>query len=75
MFPCLPNSGNTVAETKFASHEAKMFLRKFRNIYVEETMFPSLTTCFEVFPARETVFPIRHVKTLFQDDSVSTNNT
>jgi hypothetical protein len=25
MFPCLPTRGNIVAETKFASREAKMF--------------------------------------------------
>ena len=42
MFPCLPTPGNIVAETKFASWEAKMFPDKFRNIFVAETMFPSL---------------------------------
>ena len=49
MFPCLPTPGNIVAETKFASREAKMFPNKFRNIFVAETMFPkfpSLPTCF-----------------------------
>ena len=30
--PCLPTRGNIVAETKFASREAKMFPSKFRNI-------------------------------------------
>ena len=34
MFPCLPTWGNIVAETKFASQEATMFLNKFRNIFV-----------------------------------------
>ena len=33
-----------------------MFLNKFRNIFVAETMFPSLPTCFQMFPARETLF-------------------
>ena len=42
MFPCLSTPGNIVAETKFASREAKMFPDKFRNIFVAETMFPSL---------------------------------
>ena len=56
MFPCLPTSGNIVAEIKFASQEAKMFPKKFRNIFVAETMFPSLPTCFQMFPARETLF-------------------
>ena len=56
MFPCLPTSGNIVAKTKFASQEAKMFLKKFRNIFVAETMFPSLPTSFQMFPARETLF-------------------
>ena len=56
MFPCLPISGNTTAETKFASQEAKMFLKKLRNIFVAETMFRSLPTCFQMFPARETLF-------------------
>ena len=46
MFPCLPTSGNIVAETKFASQEAKMFPNKFRNIFVAETMFDSLPTRF-----------------------------
>jgi hypothetical protein len=32
MFPCLPTRGNIVAETKFASREAKMFPTNFRNI-------------------------------------------
>ena len=40
--PYLPSSGNIVAETKFASQEAKMFPKKFRNNFVAETMFPSL---------------------------------
>ena len=56
MFPCLPTSGKIVAETKFASQEAKMFPKEFRNIFVAETMFPSLPTCFQVFPARKTLF-------------------
>ena len=33
-----------------------MFPKKFRNIFVAETMFPSLPTCFQMFPARETLF-------------------
>ena len=56
MFPCLPTSGNIVAETKFASWEAKMFPNKFRNILVAETTFPSLPTCFQMFPTQETLF-------------------
>ena len=48
MFPCLPTPGNIVAETKFASWEAKMFPDKIRNIFVAETMFPSLPTCFQL---------------------------
>ena len=50
MFPIkvslLLTSGNIVAETKFASQEAKMFPNKFRNIFVAKTMFPGLPTCF-----------------------------
>ena len=38
MFPCLLVSGNIVAETKFASQEAKMLPNKFGNIFVAETM-------------------------------------
>ena len=56
MFPCLPTSENIVAKTKFASQEAKMFPNKFRNIFVKETMFPGLPTCFQTFPAREALF-------------------
>ena len=50
MFPHLATLGNIVAETKFASQEAKMFPNKFRNIFVVETIFPSLPTCFQMFP-------------------------
>ena len=32
-----------------------MFPKKFRNIFAE-TMFPSLPTCFQMFPARQTLF-------------------
>ena len=68
MFPCLPTPGNIVAETKFASWEAKMFPDKFRNIFVAETMFPSLPTCFqlksdkmaEVFEAIESTSNTNH---------------
>ena len=56
MFPCLLTSENIVAETKFASQEAKMFPSKFRNIFVAETMFPSLPTCFQMFQTREILF-------------------
>ena len=56
MFPCLPTSENIVAETKFASQEAKVFPKKFRNIFVAKTMFPSFPKCFQMFPARETLF-------------------
>ena len=55
MFPCLLTSENVV-ETKFASQEAKMFPNKFRNIFVAETMFPSLPTCFQIFLTQETLF-------------------
>ena len=34
------------------------FPNKFRNIFVAETMFPGLPTCFQVFPARETLFSL-----------------
>ena len=56
MFPCLPTSGNIVAETKFASQEAKMFPNKFGNIFVAETMCSSMPTCYPMFLARETLF-------------------
>ena len=44
------------AETKFASQEAKLFPKKFQKHFCCETMFPSLPTCFQMFPARETLF-------------------
>ena len=34
--------GNNVAETKFASREAKMFLNLSRNILLPQQMFPGL---------------------------------
>ena len=55
-FPCLPTTGNFVAEIIFASQEAKMFPKKFRNIFVPEPIFPSLPTCFQMFSTRETLF-------------------
>ena len=54
--PVCPPRGNIVADTKFASWEAKMYPNKFRNIFVEETLFPILPTCFQMFRARETLF-------------------
>ena len=56
MFPCtLPTSGTllSVVETKFASQEGKMFPNKFINIFVAETMFLSLPTCFQMYPVYE----------------------
>ena len=32
-----------------------MFPNKFRNVFVAETMFPNLPTCFQMFRARETL--------------------
>ena len=46
MYPCLPTSGNIVAEAKFASQEENIFSNKFRNIFVAETMF---RTWFHLF--------------------------
>ena len=66
MFPCLPTSGNIVAETKFAFQEAKMFPNKFRNIFVAETMFPSLPACFQMFLARETFSRLGKFKKCFK---------
>ena len=43
----------------FASQEAKMFPNKFRNIFVAETMFPRLPTCFQMFSGRKHGFPNR----------------
>ena len=54
--PLFAYLGDIVAETKFSSQEAKVFPNKFRNIFVAETMFPSLPTRFQMFPARETLF-------------------
>ena len=55
MYPCLPTSGNIVAEAKFASQEENMFPNKFRNIFVAETMF---RTWFHLFWWRK-----RHFRT------------
>ena len=56
MFPCLPTRRNIVAETKFASREAKMFPIKFRNIscfpsviFVAKTLFPSVCPSLETW--------------------------
>ena len=51
---------------------SKNFPKKFRNIFVAETMFPSLSTCFQMFPAQETLFS-RLGK--FKDYSANINNT
>ena len=34
MFPCLPHSGNIVAETKSSSYKAKVFSNKLKSIWV-----------------------------------------
>ena len=39
MFAYFSISGNTIAETKSASQEGKMFSKRFRNIFEVETMF------------------------------------
>jgi hypothetical protein len=49
MFPCLLTRGNIVAETKFASREAKMFPIKFRNIWCFPLMFPSVCPLWETW--------------------------
>ena len=46
MFPCLPTWGKIVAETKFASQEAKIISKKFRIVFVAETMFPGFPHMF-----------------------------
>ena len=33
-----------------------MFPKKLKNIFVAETMFPRLPICFQMFPARKTLF-------------------
>ena len=58
MFSCLPTLKNIVEETKFVSKEVEMFPKKFRSIFVAKTMFPSLPTSFQVFPAEETLFSL-----------------
>ena len=52
-FPCLPTWGNIVADTKFVWQEANMSSNKLRNIFVTETMFPGLPTCFQMFLAQK----------------------
>ena len=58
------------SKIKFASQEAKMFPKEFRDIFVAETMFPSFPTCFQMFSARETLFSrlgkFKYFKTIVQ---------
>ena len=52
MFPCFPTRGNIVAETKFATREAKMFPSEFRNIDVSlcfSLTFPSVCPLLETW--------------------------
>ena len=69
--------GNIVAETKFASQEAKVFPNKFRNIFVAETILVSqFARMFSnVSNTSHIVFPIGHVQTMFKDYSANINNT
>ena len=46
MFPCLPTTGNFVADTKFASQEVKRFPTNSETFLQTETMFSSLSRCF-----------------------------
>ena len=39
MFPCLPTWGNIVEQTKLASEEAKMFVKKLKIISVAQAIF------------------------------------
>ena len=53
-----------------------MLPNKFRNIFAAETTFPSLPTCFQMFPTRETLFfRLGHVQTMFKGYSANINNT
>ena len=53
MFPCLPTRGNIVAETKFASREAKMFpianSETFDVTLCFSLMFPSVRPLLETW--------------------------
>jgi hypothetical protein len=52
MFPCLPTRENIVAETKFASREAKMFLANSETFDVSlcfSLMFPSVCPLWETW--------------------------
>ena len=44
----LSTSGNIVAETKFASKEAKKFSDGLETFFCYDTMFSSLPKCFEI---------------------------
>jgi hypothetical protein len=45
MLPCLPTRGNVVAETKFASREAKMFPSQYRNIWCFPMFLTNVSLC------------------------------
>ena len=77
MFPCLPTSGKIVAETKFAFQEAKMFPKKFRNVFVADTMFPSFPryNVFKCFQREKHCFPDQaSLKNVLRLYSANVNN-
>ena len=68
MFPCLPTSENIVQGSKNVSQQIQKH-------FVAETMFPGLPTCFQMFPARETLFSrlgmLKHCfKTIVQTQTI-----
>ena len=76
MFPCLPTSRNIVAETKF------LLPRKQKCLPTNLETFLLRKQCFLVCPqisnvssTRNIVFPIRHVKIVFNDYIANINNT
>ena len=75
MFPCLSPLGNIAVETNFATQGAKMFPNKFRNIFVAETIFPSLPTCYQMFIARGTLFSRSGMLKQCFKTSANINNT
>ena len=67
MFPCLPTSGKFVAETKFATREAKNVSQQIQKHFCCGNDVSSLPTCFKLFQTRETLFsPIGHVQTILK---------
>ena len=55
-FPFCPLRETLLRKQNLLPTKQKCFPRNSETFFVAKTMFPSLPTCFQMFPTRETLF-------------------